>query len=294
LQRLGAVLLKNSAYVLPETDETREDMEWIRGEIVAQGGEACVFRAEAVDELAHDEVVAAFVAARRADWEALQRRVTAFRERRGQNGAAADAAIAELERKLASLRNQASRIDRIDYFHAPGRLEAMAAIERAARSLRTAGTDSSPSPQRRIADYQGRRWLTRPRPGVDRMASAWLIRRFIDPRATFLFGDRIPRAGDVVPFDMFGVELGHHGDRCTFETLMTAFSLDEPALARLARIIHDLDLRSESSADSEAATVGRLVAGLRQAVPEDDRLLEHGMAAFEALYRSFRDEAGAV
>jgi hypothetical protein len=125
------------------------------------------------------------------------------------------------------------------------------------------------------------------------MSSGWLIRRFLDPEAAFAFAERIPRDRDVVPFDMFGVELGHQGGLCTFETLLRDFGLDDPALRRLARIVHDLDLRTEAAADPEAATVARLVEGLRASIADDARLLEHGIALFEALYRSFAAEPPA-
>jgi hypothetical protein len=122
------------------------------------------------------------------------------------------------------------------------------------------------------------------------MASAWLIRRFIDPAAEFRFAERIPPGEAVVPFDMYGVELGHQGERCTFETLVDRFGLADPALRRIGRIVHRLDLRGEAPPDGETATVGRLVEGLREAVADDHELLTHGMAVFEALYRSFQGE----
>ena len=122
------------------------------------------------------------------------------------------------------------------------------------------------------------------------MASSWLIRRFVDPEAEFTFAERIPLDEDLVPFDMFGVDFGHHGEQCTFETLLQTFELAEPALQRIGRIVHDLDLRSEAVGDSETATVGRLVDGLRDVFADDSELLERGMDMFEALYRSFRSE----
>ena len=125
------------------------------------------------------------------------------------------------------------------------------------------------------------------------MASAWLIRQWIDPGAEFVFAERIPPGEELVPFDMFGVEFGHHGQRCTFETLLSAFDLEQPPLGRIARIVHDLDLRSDSRVDAETATVGRLVRGLREAIADDAKLLEHGIVVFDALYRSFRRESSA-
>lgn len=284
LQAVGAVLVKNSVYFLPNSRETREEFEWIRNEIVARGGEAVVFTADAVDELTSKEVVEAFVAARRSDWDELRERAAALTERPG-----AHPGDEHWEREVKALRNRAAQIDKIDYFRSPGRQEAMSAIDAAESTLRPS-EDATSEPSRSVDGYRGRRWLTRPRPGVDRMASAWLIRRFVDPDAEFLFADRISPGQDLVPFDMFGVELGHHGERCTFETLLRTFALAEPPLERIGRIVHDLDLRSES-VDSETMTVSRLVDGLRQAFADDSTLLERGMDVFEALYRSFRSES---
>lgn len=295
LQGVGAVLIRNSVYALPNSSEGREHFEWIRAEIVAQGGEATVFAAGTLDEPAEDELREAFVTARRSDWDDLRQRAAALHESLRTAGDDEDGSAEQLEREVAALRSRVAQIDRIDYFRAPGRPEALEAIERAARAARrTPSQARSPEGARRPHDYRGRRWLTRPRPGVDRMASAWLIRRFIDGDAEFTFGERIPRDEDVVPFDMFGVELGHHGERCTFETLLSCFALEEPALMRIARIVHDLDLHAEPPAEPEAATIARLVEGLRAATPEDALLLDRGMVVFEALYRSFHGESAGA
>ena len=119
--------------------------------------------------------------------------------------------------------------------------------------------------------YQRRLWLTRARPGVDRMSSAWLIRRFIDPQARFVFGDA-KHAPDAVPFDTFNAELGHHGAHCTFETLCERFGITDARVQRIGRIVHDLDLKEATYGEPERATVGQLVEGLRRAHPTDDAL----------------------
>ena len=136
------------------------------------------------------------------------------------------------------------------------------------------------------------KWVTRERCHVDRTACAWLIRRFIDPKARFGFApDRnaVPRAG--VPFDMFGVDFSHHGEHCTFETLCRVFGIDDAAVARIATIVHDLDLKDGRFNPPEAASVGALIDGLQMAHADDDALLAQGMAMFEALYRSFSQSA---
>lgn len=146
----------------------------------------------------------------------------------------------------------------------------------------------------RTETVQGRTWITRPRPGVDRMASAWLIQRFVDPKARFAFADQPP--GDDrkrVAFDMFGVAFGHQGDRCTFEVLRDHFSVDDAAVRRVAKIVHDVDLKDGRYCPPEAPMVARMVEGLRATYADDEALLAHGIAMFAALYESLRAPADA-
>ena len=120
------------------------------------------------------------------------------------------------------------------------------------------------------------------------MASAWLIRRFIDPQARFGFAaDRESLPDQGVPFDMFGVEFSHQGDGCTFETLCSVFGLDRPALSRVAAIVHDLDLKDAKFGAPECSTLSAVIEGLQLAYQNDDALLEQGMTLFDSLYRSF-------
>jgi hypothetical protein len=137
--------------------------------------------------------------------------------------------------------------------------------------------------------------VTRPRPGVDRMASAWLIRRFIDPHARFDFAaDRHAVPDNGVPFDMFGVEFSHQGDGCTFETLCSVFGIREPAVSRIAGIVHDLDLKDARFGAPEGAAVGAMIEGLQLAYIDDDALLAQGMTLFDSLYRSFEQSVRAT
>ena len=294
LQAVGAVLVKNSVYVLPNNDESRENFEWIRGEILSDGGEAVVFTADAIDDLSADEVVNAFVTARRDDWRALEEKAAALREQL-ESGPSGQTRAEAIQREVTSLRNRATQVDKIDFFQAPGRDRAVAAIDALTGEQRREAERAQPAgPTLQRDEYQGRAWVTRPRPGVDRMASAWLIRRFIDPAATFSFSDRVPTDNDSIPFDMYGVEFGHQGSLCTFETLIHRFGIDEAGLTRLASIVHALDLHTTAESDPETATVGRLVDGLREARGDDVRLLESGIEVFEALYRSFRAETASA
>jgi hypothetical protein len=161
---------------------------------------------------------------------------------------------------------------------------------------RTSAAHPTPSPLPAMptdaARYQDRLWVTRPRPGVDRMACAWLIRRFVDPRAQFDFAaDQHGVPAEAVPFDMFGVEFSHQGGGCTFETLCRVFAIQEPAIERIATIVHDLDLKDGKFGAPEGSTVDTLIEGLQFANADDDVLLERGIALFEALYRGFAHAA---
>jgi hypothetical protein len=290
LQRVGAVPLKNSVYVLPDSADAREDFEWIKGEILAIGGEAMILVADAPDDRSSAEITNSFRAARERDFgeiakeaESLRRRWTA-RPTRGTRRR-------RLVQTLRRLRERFREIEKIDYFEASGRQRAACLLDEFDHSVRE--TIMTPTTTLggtlEAKQYRGRVWMTRPRPGVDRMASAWLIRRFIDPDARFAFGDRVARKS-AIGFDMFGVEFGHHGDACTFEVIAQRFRIDDPAVARIGHIVHALDLKEDASPAPETAAVGRIVDGLRELHHEDDRLLAEGMAMFEALYRSFRSE----
>jgi hypothetical protein len=284
LQRAGAVLLKNSAYVLPASTESREDFEWIKQEIVSSGGEAMVLAMRAADPPTENEIVGAFRAARNRDFESLTADAAKLVRlaRRGSAGSAGR----QVAQRLRRLRERFEEKAAIDFVNAPGREEVVALLEqldeltgrrRTMTPSRTAGTNA--------ADYRDRAWVTRPQPGVDRMSSAWLIRRFVDANARFVFGP--PRAApEAIPFDTFEAEFGHHGTHCTFETFCERFAIADPAVLHIGRIVHDLDLKETRYKETETATIGRLVEGLRRVQSDDGALLQSGIDMFEALYQS--------
>ena len=293
LQQIGAVPARNSVYVLPNTEQCREDFEWIRSEVVSLGGEATVFAADAISAGGAEDIVAAFRQAREQEYRALKGDIERLLPTgRGKHWlASAKGRLAS--RTLRTLRERFQAIERIDFFNAAACSETAAslgalehAVERRRPSPAPAESRLSPS------SFHGRRWVTRRRPGVDRMASAWLIRRFIDPNATFVFADH---PGDVdVPFDMYTGEFSHHGDLCTFEVLADRFGLQSPAVETLGHIVHDLDMKDTKYGLPEAAAVGRMVGGLRALHADDTTLLEHGIGMFNALAHSFESGDGAV
>ena len=154
--------------------------------------------------------------------------------------------------------------------------------------------DTSPATRLDPAAYRNRVWVTRPRPGVDRFASAWLIRRFIDREATFVFAVAPDRYPDAVPFDMYQAGgFKHDGDFCTFEVLQDRFGIREVAVKRIAELVHDIDLKEDRYKSPHTATVAGLVEGLRASIPDDATLLQQGVVMFEALYQSFHSSKRA-
>lgn len=295
LHLLGALPVKQAAYVLPDTPSAREDFEWLKTEIKSAGGDATVFAAANVDSWSDDALVEEFRRARQEAYrelageiERVLRRVGATRRPRGTRAPA-------VRRLTEVFRARLSAIEHVDFFGSAGRDRVTALLqqleERASDSPRPAGrapTDGSADPQ----NYRNRVWVTRPRPGVDRMGSAWLIKRFVDPQARFEFvADRESAPHDAVPFDMFGVDFSHQGEGCTFETLSAVFAIQAPAVARIAGIVHDLDLKDGRFGAQEAPTLGTVIEGMQLSIAEDDELLDQGMALFESLYRAFEQSA---
>ena len=291
LQQIGAVVLRNSLYVLPSTDEAREDFNWVREEIVASGGEVSVLEASAVDGYTDAELIDQFRSARAADFQALTTDLRAARargrksttQRRGK----------PLARELRRFRERLVAIEAIDHFAAPGRIDAQQALA-ALETSPDGAAEAAPGPTLARRDFKSRIWVTRPRPGIDRMASAWLIRRFIAPDARFTFAAPDARLGSRhIPFDTADVEFGHHGEHCTFETLMHRFGIDDAGVVSVSRVVHDLDLKERKYGMPESPAISRVVEGLRGIYDDDTELLEQGMVVIDALYRSFAAETPA-
>jgi hypothetical protein len=295
LQQLGALPVKQAVYVLPDTPSAREDFEWLKTEIKAAGGDASVFAADHVDSWSDDALVEEFRRARQEAYAALAREIERVLARIGATRRPRGTRAPAVRRLVEAFRARFSAIEHVDFFGSAGRDRVTTLLqqleEQASDSRRPAErprTACSADPQ----NYRNRLWVTRPRPGVDRMASAWLIRRFVDPQARFAFvADRESAPHDAVPFDMFGVEFSHQGEGCTFETLCSVFAIEEPAVARIAAIVHDLDLKDGRFGAQEAPIVGTVIEGMQLSMAEDNELLDLGRALFESLYRAFEQSA---
>jgi hypothetical protein len=297
LQQLGAIPIKQAVYVLPDTAAAREDFEWLKTEVSAAGGSASVFAAESVDSWSDDALVEEFRKSGQDAYAALAHDVEQVVKRTGRTKTSRGTRAPALPRLLNILRERLTAIDAVDFFGSAGRDRVLGLMQQLEGRTRGGGS-TQPSGAKGSGDrtaYRGRIWVTRPRPGVDRMSSAWLIRRFIDRDARFGFAaDRESVPEQTVPFDMFGVDFSHQGEGCTFETLCAVFEIKDPAVARIAAIVHDLDLKDARFGAPEAATVAAMIEGLQLSNTDDDALLAHGITLFESLYRSFEHSARAA
>lgn len=288
LQALGAAAVKNAVYALPEGERAREDFGWLLREIASGGGEAFVCEARMIDGLTDREVRAMFDRARDADYGELARQA---RDLAGTLGGepAAERRV-EARAQLARLRARLAQVAAIDFFGAPGSQAAEGLLAALEDRLREDGPGEPAAPADDLGPLRGRTWVTRRGVHVDRIASAWLVRRFVDPEARFRFvaaKGYEPEPGEL-RFDMFGGEFTHEGDRCTFEVLLARAGPDDPALRAIAELVHDLDLKDGRFGRPETAGLGALVEGLCAATGDDAERLARGAALLDDLHAYFR------
>lgn len=288
LQELGAVSIKQAVYVLPDSPPARDAFMRVRTDIASAGGQASVFASGSVDGGSDEALVEAFRGSRERDYATMAREVERTLRKLAGSRRRSGTQTAAARLRLQQLRQRLGEVERLDFFGASGRDRVVATLQQLASAVGMESGQGESGLARRpeLTEYRGRLWVTRPRPGIDRLASAWLIRRFIDPAARFDFvTDHRIAAPDALPFDMSEVEFSHHGDHCTFETLCERFGIQNRGVSRIAAIVHDLDLKDDRFGSPEAATIGGLIQGLQRANSDDQVLLDRGMALFEALYR---------
>lgn len=295
LQKLGAVAIKNSVYVLPASEQTHEHFQWLKQEIESAGGEATVFKAGSVEGATDDEIIAAFRKARDEEFAVIEAEFDglagAIREQsRGKHLSAGR--LTAHETQIDKLYAELQRISANDYFGATGRAGAFTSYERCQKAIHSAqGPTAKRSPSRvtartlDVAKYQGRRWVTRANLHIDRLASAWLIKQFIDKRPRFYFVADGETVEGAIPFDMFGAEFTHQGEDCTFETMLLLFGLNEnKALREISEVVHDIDLKDEKFHRLEAAGLSAIIDGLSKVLRDDRKLLQQTSLLFDGLY----------
>ena len=293
LQKLGAVAIKNSVYVLPANEQTHEDFQWLKQEIESAGGEATVFQAASVEGATDEEIMAAFHKARDEEFAAIAAELDGLSGAVSQQTRGKHLSIGRLathESELDKLHSQLESIIANDFFQAGGRARALVAYERCQKAIRAAhGQPAKASrSQKRAGDltkYQGRRWMTRRNLHIDRLASAWLIKQFIDKRPRFYFVAEGETVEGAIAFDMYGAEFTHHGEDCTFETLLKRFGLsDSKGLRAIAEIVHDVDLKDDKFHRLEAAGLNAVVNALSAALRDDRKLLQQTSVILDGLH----------
>ena len=274
LQKYGTLALRNSGYVLPNTPANQERFEWLATAIRSFKGEASVLQVQAIDDLPSDVLKEQFRAERKPDYMALIRELQQLKP-----------STQGLSTQLARLKRRFEEIAEIDFFECPLKTKAEEVLYKAEHPV----TMQERARKGRVSktEYQDRAWITRPRPGIDRVSSAWLIRRFIDAKASFLFDSNPDIHPEAVPFDMYQAGgFGHEGEKCTFETLCARFGLADKKVRQIGQAIHDADLDDEKFDRSEGITINQILKGwAKQGIP-DDELLRRGMDLIEGLYHS--------
>lgn len=294
LQKLGAVAIKNSVYVLPANDKTNEDFQWLKQEIESAGGEAAVFRADSIEGATDQEIVKAFRDARNAEFTEITAELDKLTGRIREQSRAkhlSPGRLAAHESELDKIHSELEHVIANDFFEANGRASVLAAYQRAQKALRASEHPSKKQTSQKdkgalsIADYQGRRWVTRRHIHIDRLASAWLIKQFIDKRPRFYFVAEGETVEHAIPFDMFGAEFTHQGEDCTFETMLKRFGLTEiKGLRELAEIVHDIDLKDEKFHRLEATGLNTVINGLSENLRDDRKLLQQASVIFDGLF----------
>jgi hypothetical protein len=281
LKKFGAISLKTSAYVLPDNPTHYERFQWLAKQIRDDGGEATLIRVAEIEGLPQEQVIHLFDDARSVEYKELMSAVQATIERAKK---VKDSPVSE---ELAKHQSRFNEIKEIDYFNAPAGHDAQMLLQKAEKlSSPRKKVPLSPVLDRKA--FQSRTWLTRPRPGIDRVGSAWLIRKFIDPKAKFVFGMEPEKFPKALPFDMADVEFSHHADDCTFETLLKRFRIEDRAAQKLSEMIHDADLEDGKFQRTECIGLNMVFEGWGKIGLSDEEILAKGGECFDALYQKLK------
>lgn len=271
-KKVGAIQIKTSTYLLPDNPPQYEHFQWLTQQIRDFGGDATLVRVQEIEGMPNEKLIALFNRARDEEYSVTKKALQALFAR--SRKIAADTRATELER----LKRQFREIQEIDFFQSARGHDVQMLFRRAE------GSRTKALPRLDSRNYRGRTWLTRPRPEIDRVGSAWLIRKFIDSRAKFVFAPTVPSNREIIPFDMVDVELSHHGDCCTFETLIRRFGIEDKAVRRIAEMIHDADLEDEKFQRFECFGIDRVLKGWAKEALPDQEILRRGFECFDALY----------
>src|SRR6266487_2692080 len=273
LKKMGAVQITTSTYLLPDEPAQYEQFQWLAQQIRDYGGDSTLVRAQEIEGLTREKVIAMFNDSRAKDYAAVRRSLQSFISRRRKSDA--ELTAVELER----LTKQFRELRQIDFFDSTRGHEVAMLLRRAEGPQRLRKLQTLDAKQ-----YRGKTWLTRPLPEVDRVGSAWLISKFIDPKAKFVFAPSVQSVPDTIPFDMLDAEFSHHGNNCTFETLTKRFAIADKAIAKIGEMIHDADLDDARFQRVECVGIDRVLKGWAKEGLSDEEILRRGFQCFDALY----------
>lgn len=286
LKRIGAISLKGAAWVVPETPETAALLDWLLREIETLKGEAALMRVDRIAPFSGEQLADLFRNERAGEYRDVARRCRKLLSQLQRGSARPGPALNRGKAGLLAVKRELDRIGRIDYLHAPAAREAHALYARAAARLQA--IQERPVPARPklkgTMPPAGSTWVTRPRPHIDRMASAWLITRFYDPKARFAFTNDVKARRNTVPFNILGAEFGHHGEHCTYESILVRLGSKDKQLRAIGEIVHEADLRDGKFDRPEAPGLSLALYGLAAIHDDDHELLKAGMAVFDGLY----------
>ena len=277
LKKMGAVQIKTSTYLLPDEPAQYEQFQWLAQQIRDYGGDSTLVRAHEIEGLTREKVIAMFNDARAKDYGVLRRSLQTFIA--GRKKLDADEAVGQLER----ITRQFREVREVDFFDSARGHDMAMLLRRAAGPKRTKQLELLDSKQ-----YHGKTWLTRPRPEIDRVGSAWLISKFIDPKPKFVFAPSVHAVPNAIPFDMLDAEFSHHGNCCTFETLIRRFAISDKAVTKIGEMIHDADLDDARFQRVEAVGIDRVLKGWAKEGLPDKEILRRGFECFDALYAFLR------
>jgi hypothetical protein len=272
LKKSGAIQIQTSTYILPDDPSRYETFQWLTQHIRDAGGDATLVRAREIEGLSNERLIDLFNAARAKEYATLREMLRPLIANAGRRS--------NLAGKLDRIRKQFREIRGTDFFDSPKAKD----VEMVLRKLEETQPGSKMQPKLEPRDFRGRVWLTRPRPEVDRVGSAWFIRKFIDPKAKFVFAARRPANRRVLTFDMLEGDFSHDGEDCTFETLIRRFGVQDKVARKIAEMVHDADLGDDKFQRSECIGIDRVLKGWAKEGLPDKEILRRGFECFDALY----------
>jgi hypothetical protein len=272
LKKSGAIQIQTSTYILPDDLSRYETFQWLTQHIRDAGGDATLVRAREIEGLPNERLIDLFNAARAKEYASLREMLRPL--------VANDGRRSNLAGKLDRIRKQFREIKGTDFFDSPKAKD----VEMVLRKLEETRPGSKTQPKLEARDFRGRVWLTRPRPEIDRVGSAWLIRKFVDPKTRFIFGDKRAPNQRVLTFDMLEGDFSHDGEDCTFETLIRRFGIQDKVARKIAEMVHDADLGDDKFQRSECIGIDRVLKGWGREGISDQEILRRGFQCFDALY----------